>query len=590
MSRSFNPRIVQRTRSSEVERAAIAEGFTPLQARLLAGRVSPMEKPLASLVRPRLSDLDAPHTLPDVELAAGHIADAVQEGRPIAIVTDHDADGATSHAIIRLSLLAWGVSPSLVSGFISHRMREGYGVSHAFVERMLPLLQPRTCIVTADQGSTDEARIARLRESGHVVIVTDHHGVPEDGPPPSAHAVVNPVRKDSRFPDQAIAGCHTALLVMAATREALLERGVLPPTAQRVSELLDLCAIGTIADASSLGSSHNNRAIVQRGLQIMNLQPRACWRALRRLLGKEGDWTVTDIAFQLATRINARGRLGDAMLSVEFLVADDEEAAFNMACELDGNNRDRRQVERANTLMATQEARSAVAEGRFGLCLWLGEQGHAGVHGISASRIVERFGRPTICLSPAANAPEMITGSVRSTEHVHVRNALLAIQNRHPNLLVSAGGHAGAGGLRIRREDMQNLTDAWDLCVRECYTDACPSPQMLVDGDLDRPSLEHVDQICALEPFGRGFEPPVFFGEWLVQTVRTIGDGTHIKLALVRGRDTYDAIWFGAKEAEDALPVAVGQRVMAAYIIETNVYRGTARLQLQIKSLQVAGP
>ncbi|UJM89032.1 DHH family phosphoesterase [Rhodanobacter denitrificans] len=529
--------------------------------------------------------MDTPDALPDIERAADCIADAVVQRRPIAIVTDHDADGATSHAIIRLSLLAWGVPLEQISGFISHRMREGYGVTHAFLERILPELGPRTCVITADQGSADEARIARLREAGHCVVVTDHHGVPEEGPPPSAHAVVNPVRRDSQFPDQAIAGCHTALLVMAAVRDQLIARGLLGVTATRVSDFLDLCAVGTIADAVSLGLSHNNRVIIQRGLQLMNGQPRPCWRAMRRVLEKQGEWTVSDIAFQVATRINARGRLGDAMLSVEFLTASDEKFAYEIALELDSNNRERRSVERANTQIATREAQQAVAQGRYGLCLWLGEEGHAGVHGISATRMVERFGRPTICLSPAPGTPEFVTGSIRSTERVHVRNTLSTIQAKYPGLLISGGGHAGAGGLRVRRDQVPRLVDAWDECVRNCYENA-PSPQVLVDGDLDWPTMETVEQIRALEPFGRGFEPPVFFGEWCIHTVRGIGDGTHIKLTLSRGQRFVDAIWFGAKDADAPLPVAVGQSLRAAYVVETNVYRGMSRLQLQIKAVE----
>lgn len=587
MSLVLPPRFFERPRDREVESMALKEGFTPLQSRILAGRLKDVPKTLRSLVQPRLADLDTPQALPDIEIAAHCIADAVQFGKPIAIVTDHDADGATSHAIIRLSLYQWGVVTDQVAGYISHRMREGYGVSHALIERILPELPPNTCVITADQGSTDEARIAVLRSAGHVVVVTDHHGVPDEGPPRSAHAVVNPARLDSRFPDRAIAGCHTALLVMAAARSVLVARGVLPPSIERVSGLLDLCAVGTIADASSLGASHNNRAIVQRGLYLMNHQPRACWNAMRRVLGKKGGWTVSDIAFQLASRINALGRLGDAMLGVEFLSTDDEGAAYEMALELDVNNRERRRIEHANTLMAMQAAQLAVQGGRYGLCLWLGEEGHAGVHGISASRVVERFGRPTICLSPIASTPDVVTGSVRTTDCVHVRNTLVEIQNRWPGLLVSAGGHAGAGGLRLRKADIQQLVDSWDLCVRECYGNLMPGPELLFDGDIERPTLIDVEEITSLEPFGRGFDEPVFFGEWRVRVVRAIGDGTHLKLTLERGSDSYDAVWFGAKEAAAQVPIREGQSVRVAYTVESNVFRGTHRLQLLIKAVEM---
>lgn len=566
---------------------ALEEGFSPLQARILAGRLSGSDRSVSALVRPRLSDLDAPHSLPDIDVAANHIAKAIEEGAPIAIVTDHDADGATSHAIIRTSLRSWGVAPERVHSFISHRMREGYGVSRAFVERMLPELPSGTCVITADQGSADESRIAMICDAGHTVVVTDHHGVPEEGPPRSAVAVVNPVRMDSAFPDQAIAGCHTALLVMAAVRDRLVQRGVLPATSLRVSSLLDYCAVGTIADASSLGTSHNNRIVVQRGLHLMNEQSRPCWDALRRVLGKEDAWKTSDIAFQIATRINARGRLGDAMLSVEFLCAEDPDTAYGMALELDENNRARRAVERENTASAVQSARKAVSEGRFGLCLWLGEEGHAGVHGISASRIVEMFGRPTVCLSPVLGEPNLVTGSVRTTAVVHVRNVLSEIQHRWPGLLLSAGGHAGAGGLRVYRDNVSLLQDVWDQCVRVCYQDIMPVPEVLVDGDLDTPALTHVSELAALEPFGRGFDSPIFLGEWQVQGIRSIGDGTHLKLVLARAGETYDAVWFGAKSADSDLPVRAGQNVRFAYSLDAQEYRGRTRLQLIVRGIEL---
>lgn len=578
-------RFRERPKDPGVERAAQAEGFTAFQARILAGRLSGLSRSVSGLVRPRPSDLDKPDTLPDVDQAARLISLATQNGSPIAIVTDHDADGATSHAIIRTCLRRWGVEPNRIRGYISHRLAEGYGVSQGFVNRMLPELSPGTCIITADQGSTDEARIAILRAAGHCVVVTDHHGIPEEGPPPSAHAVVNPVRADSRFPDRAIAGCHTALLVMAATREMLVKQGAISPDSERVSDLLDYCAIGTVADASSLGSSHNNRIVVQRGLHLMNSSPRPCWEAMRRLLSKQGPWTTSDIAFQLATRINARGRLGDAMLSVDFLCAENVEAAHAMALELDESNRVRRAIERASTLVAMRAAYDAVVSGRVGLCLWMGDDGHSGVHGISASRVVESFGRPTICLSPIAGDKTMATGSIRSTPEVHVRNMIDDIRRRCPALILAGGGHGGAGGIRILRADIPQLEDEWDRCVRECYRDSIPEPQMLTDGDIEVPTIAHVKELTELEPFGRGFDAPLFLGDWNVEHARSIGDGTHVKLTLSRGASRYDAVWFGAKAVDAAVPVQVGQSRRFAYSLDAQEFNGRRRLQLIIRGV-----
>ena len=583
MSSTMLPRLTLRPLDAGVEQDALRAGYSAVQARVVAARLVGGHSSVQNQVRPSAASLDLPDTLPDLAIAVQLIADAVQNGTPIALVTDHDADGTTAHAILRIALTQWGAKD--VTGYLSHRMTEGYGISDAFVDRVLPQLRPGSCIITADQGSTDELRIARLRTAGHKVVVTDHHGVPEDGPPPSAHAVVNPVRRDSLFPDRAIAGCHTALLVMAATRDELIRRGTLTDATPKLSSLLDLCAVGTIADASTLGRSPNNRAIVQRGLQLMNERPRPCWNAFRRLMDKDGPWSASDIAFQVAARINARGRLGDAMLGVEFLCSSNEDIAFELACELDANNQARRAIEKTLTKHAIVLAQQQVMAGHFGLCLWLGDDSHAGVHGITAARIVERFGAPTICLSPVDGDDQVVTGSIRSTESVHVREVLDEIRAAHPGLLLSGGGHAGAGGLRIHRDGIDTLVQAWDKAVRDRCGNVRPEPVLWVDGELSVPSLEHVAQLADLEPFGRGFEPPVFVGVWRIGEVRPMGDQTHLKLRLEGGGYAHEAVWFGAKAANADLPVAVGETFRFAYSVDANVYRGTRRLQLIIRGV-----
>lgn len=576
-----------RSRDKLVEEQAISLGYTPLQARVISGRLHGIPLSLlSSLITPSPSEIDGPNALPDIDRASRHLADVISAQTPIALVTDHDADGATSHAILKHALVGMGYPAGHLFSFISHRMNEGYGVSDALVDRMLPQLPPNTCIITADQGSADEARISRLAAAGHSVVVTDHHGIPEEGPPQSAYAVVNPVRRDSKFPDKAIAGCHTALLVMAATREALIDRGSLSPDSPRVSDLLDYCAVGTIADASSLAYSLNNRLIVQRGLRLMNSRPRPCWKAMRRLLKKDGDWTAADIAFQIATRINARGRLTDAMLGVEFLCSTTEEEAFRFLQELDSNNRERKNIEATLRSIAEPLAEAGIRDGRLGLCLWLGERSHAGVHGITATRMVEKFGVPTICLSPLANDESIATGSIRTTSYVNVLQTLTLIKQRWPGLLLSAGGHCGAGGLKVKRNDIPALADAWDICVKEVYGEDIPSPHLFVDGLLETPSLDHAQELSALEPYGREFEQPVFMGTWCVSEMRPIGDGTHLKLRLSNNGVAIDAVWFGANK-EGIPPVRVGVSTRFAYCLDAQTYRGNTRLQLMIRGVDL---
>lgn len=576
-----------RDRCERVEKEALLVGYSELQARILAGRLGDVAwNDLRRHVRPSPADMDTPESLPDIGKAASHLADVITSRKPIALVTDHDADGATSHTIVRTALYMFGYPDELLSGYLSHKMTEGYGVSDALVDRMLPAFKPNTCVITADQGSTDEARIARLVAAGHSVVITDHHGLPQEGPPVSALAVVNPLRSDSAFPDRGIAGCQTALLVMAATRQELIERKALSPEAPRLSTLLDYCAVGTVADASSLAHSRNNRLIIQHGLRRMNNEPRPCWTAMRKLLRKEGDWTANDLAFQVATRINARGRLGDAMLGVEFLCATNERDATAFLEELDANNRARRKIETELRDMAVPLAAAQVDQGRYGLCLWLGDTSHAGVHGITASRIVDQFGRPTICLSPIINNPDVVSGSVRTTKTVHVRNALSSILERWPGLLVSCGGHAGAGGLKVRRKDIAELADAWDACVRDCYGMQKPDPRMLVDGDIDSPNIRCVDELAALEPFGRDFEAPLFAGEWTVKRARAIGDRTHLKLQLSRGEEEVEAVWFNSTTEHGPWPVNVGDRRRFAYSLDVSTYSGQQRLQLIIRGIE----
>ncbi len=577
----------ERSRDKMVEAQAISLGYTPLQARVISGRLHGVPaSQLRSLIAPSPTELDGPQTLPDIDKACKHLADAISARTAIALVTDHDADGATSHAILKNAFVAMGYPAGSILSFLSHRMSEGYGVSDALVDRMLPQLPPGTCIITADQGSADELRISRLVAAGHSVVVTDHHGIPEEGPPKSAIAVVNPVRLDSQFPDRAIAGCHTALLVMAATREQLIDRGELTAESPRVSDLLDYCAVGTIADASSLAYSLNNRMIVRHGLRLMNTRPRPCWEAMRRLLKKTGDWTAADIAFQIATRINARGRLTDAFLGVEFLCATTEEEAFHLVHEMDANNRERKHIEATLRGIAEPLARSEISDGRLGLCLWLGDGSHSGVHGITATRMVEQFGAPTICLSPLLSDESIATGSIRTTPYVNVLQTLTLIKQRWPDLLLSAGGHRGAGGLRVKRSDIPALADAWDACVKEAYGEDIPSPHLLVDGLLESPSLDHAFELSALEPYGREFEQPVFMGRWCVNEMRSIGDGTHLKLRLSNNGIDIDAVWFGGNK-DGVPPIGVGVVAQFAYSLDAQTYRGSTRLQLMIRGVDL---
>lgn len=580
------PAIRRRHQDPTVQAAASAAGYTPLQQRLLAGRLSAHQATeIRRAVRPQVADLDHYGNLPDIERAAERLVQAIVREENILPVTDHDADGVSSHAVIRAAMLEiFHHPPDRLHSYCSVRKTEGYGVSEALAKRIIADGHRDGVVLTADQGSSDGARVTWLRQHGLQTIVTDHHGVEGKGPE-DAVAVVNPVREDSRFTDKSISGVHTAFLTMCAVRQQLIDIGRLPDSTPPLSSLLDYVALGSVADCSDLGGSRNNRLVVMRGLHLMNTSPRPCWQALRETTGINRAFDATDIAFSIGSRVNARGRMDEAMAGVRFLRATTYEQALVLAQELEANNNDRKQTEkvmRENALIQALEMREA---GIRGMAIWLPE-GHAGVHGIVASRIVEALGAPTVCISPKAGAPDLASGSVRTRAGFHVRDALARINAAAPGLLVAWGGHAGAGGLTLRRNDIPTFQALWDEQVRE--SGVSTEPFIETDGpagaNLD---LSVLAEISSLAPYGRGFEAPIFDDVFAVRSVKEVGEGKHFKLELQGQGFVLPGIWFNPPAAWRP-QMGQGIRIRAAYTLDANEFRGRTTLQAIVKTAQAA--
>ncbi|HEU0196991.1 MAG TPA: DHHA1 domain-containing protein [Nevskiaceae bacterium] len=568
--------------AEDVALAAAKDGYTPLQARILAARLTSPDR-LAGIAG-HLRDLDPPATLPDIDLAADAIAIAITDPtRVLSCVTDHDCDGACAHFVLMSAMLGdFHLRPDRFMPFITHRMREGYGVSDAATTRMLADIPQNALLITADQGSTDEARIARLKaERGVTTIVTDHHGIPEEGPPKSALACVNPVRKDSSY-DPHVAGCMVAWLTMCAVRTKLIEQGWLRPDAPSLAHLLDVVAVGTCADAVDLATSKNNRIVMTYGLRLMNRDnARPCWKALHQVMRKTTPFTVRDLGFGICPRINAIGRIGDAMASVNLLAAATYDEALPLAQALDEDNRKRREIQHAMTDTALEIGAKLAADGKPALVVHLPE-GHAGVHGIVASRLLEIHGRPTCCLSPDPNDPNAVRGSLRSIPEVDIRAALAEAAKSLPGLRF--GGHPGAAGVTLQVRDIPVFADALCAAVAQQVDIAKLHGHIDTDGELpSSPSMSVIAEIEALEPYGRAFEPPRFDGVFTVVRVKQVGDGSHIKLSLQADDGTVcDAIWFHAKAADAPLPFGPETRKRVIYSLETNTYRGESRAQLTV--------
>ena len=582
----MTPVIRQRDRDPGVLAAAEAHGYDALQAAILSARLTDTD---LSVVRPTVRDLDPPDTLPDIDVAADAIAEAITSGRPIAALTDYDCDGSSSAFVLMESLVEhFHVPTDQVTLFITHRMREGYGVSDRFVDRLLADCRPNTLLVTADQGTCDNARFERLRaERGCEVVVTDHHGVPDEGPPAAALACVNPVRKDSVFPDRCIAGCYVAWLTMCAVRQRLIKCGWLAPDAPSLACLLDVVCVGSVADLMSLRTSKNNRAVINYGLRLINgPNPRPVWAALRTLMKKEGDFTTKDLSHGAAPRFNAASRINDAMAVLRLLRTRDPVEAMQLVAELDADNQVRKSIQQQMSEVALEIGGLQAEAGRALINVHFPD-GHAGVHGIVASRLVEAFGRPSCCLSPKPDVPGIVTGSLRGVAGVNIREALATVDARLPGCLKHWGGHAGAAGVALAEADIDRFHDALCDAVLEQADTTKLQPVLWVDGELgEAPSLATLERISALEPYGREFEAPVFVDRFTVTGTRVVGDGTHLKLELEDARgQRCGGIWFRAMAAGDVPPVGAGEAVRLVYSVALNCFRGKASVDLQVQAI-----
>jgi len=576
------PQLVERQRCPEIESAARALGYSPLLARIVAGRLEKgQESQLADLLQGSAELLTPPDLLPDLEQAVALGVTAIQQGWPVVLLSDYDADGASAHAVLKLAFRDYfGVPSQHIHSFIGHRLRDGYGVSENVVERILATAPRPALLVTADQGSTDHDRIARLQAAGFRVIITDHHGVPEELPPAPC---VNPVRRDSRFPDPYIAGVHVAWLYCCALRQGLIAAGVLPPSTPKLGGLLDLVALGTVADCVDLARSVNNRVIVRRGLALMNRSGhRVVWEALAACSGHLGPISAATVGFRFAPLINARGRLDSALESVELLLCTDRHRALALAATLQDDNEERKRIqsrmlERAEHLAREQSAAAA-------LCI-LDPEGHPGVQGICAARLAERWGRPVAFFSPKEDS-DFLTASLRSFGDFPIRDCLAQIAERFPEEVLHWGGHKGAGGITIHRMAFERFQAYFQTLAARFFGQEALGPRIWLDAPLpERIEADLLAELATLEPFGRQWEAPVFGVRAVVTALHPLGDGRHWRVQLTR-KDLVlpEAVWFHASE-DGAAPIDLGQSVLGACHLEANHFGGKTRVQLLIRHL-----
>lgn len=567
---------------------ADAAGLSGPAARVLAGRVT-NGSVASAIIAPRLQDIPRPDLFADIDRAADRIASAVMTGERIGICVDYDVDGISGGALAcAIMREAFGVDPGLVTVHVSHRMEDGYGFTEGAASRVASCAGGApSLIITVDQGSRDGAGIARYLDLARAqgveadVIVTDHHHIDGTGPE-CAYAVVNPQRPDCRYPDKTVCGAMVAFLVMVAVKGRLMAAGRAVPGLARY---LAFAAAATIADCVDL-SSPANRAVVQHGLGRINAGDRPAWRALKRLVG-EGPVRAESLAFTLGPRINSASRTGgDGQVALGFLLAPTDAEADDGLALIGASNQDRKDIERAMTEGAMREAQAQVEAGAWGLVIHLAD-GHMGVQGIVASRIQEAYGRPVVVLTPKND--QEITGSARSVPGVDILGVLTDVQSQS-GVFTRFGGHAAAAGMTLARDAaaVRRLQSDFDAAVRAHVSADRIGPRRVTDGALAGHdiTMRLIDDLQRLEPFGAGFEAPLFTLKAQVISARRMGDGTHLKIGLAAGARCFDAVWFRfTRNPDDPVPVTEGD--VCTFLVEPkdNHFRGERRLQLMVSGI-----
>jgi len=576
-----SPRLKIRPRNSVIEATALSQGLHPIIARILASRPLPDDDLPLQVLENKLVSLSSPWALKDIDKAATRVATAIINQECIGIETDHDCDGQTSHAVLFHNLIhRFGHPATKLRSYIGHRLSEGYGLSLGVAQRILNDEPRPTLIITADNGSSDEARIRLLQEAGIDVIVTDHHELPQEGPPISSYACLNPSRVDCSYADPFIAGCMVAWLLMAAVRQKLIACHFLPTDTPSLSDSLDFVAVGTVADCVSMGRSYNNRAVVAAGLKLIQKRERPCWQALEFI---SAGISSEDLGFRIGPLLNSDGRLDTAFGSVSFLLAPTLAEAKEWVHHLQKHNSERKRIQQDIVQKGLQIALSQTALNQRALSIYLAD-GHVGVHGIAASRIKDAFGRPTAFLAPKAGLGDLISGSVRGIDGFHVREALQAMADQYPKLFIAFGGHKGAGGFTIKAEDIACFQQAFDkAALLQLPENIQLGPILWTDGELeaeffDEDLLKYMDK---LEPFGREFEMPVFEVQACIQEIRPIGDGRHARLKCrVHGR-LVTAVWFSMRNNDSCpMPVSAQDLVKMAFVPKRNNMNHSLELQI----------
>ncbi|WP_408900441.1 single-stranded-DNA-specific exonuclease RecJ [Photobacterium piscicola] len=508
---------------------------------------------------------------------------ALTNNTRIIIVGDFDADGATSSALSVLALKMLGCRN--VDYLVPNRFDDGYGLSPEVAQQAID--RGAELIMTVDNGVSSIAGVAAAKAQGVQVLVTDHH-LPGDCLP-AADAMVNPNLDQCGFPSKALCGVGVAFYLMLALRAELRNNGWFEQQALAVpnlAELLDLVALGTVADVVALDG--NNRILVHQGLQRIRAgKCRPGIQALIEVANRDPARLVaSDLGFALGPRINAAGRLDDMSFGVELLLCDNIQAARRMASELDALNQTRKEIEQGmkeEGLAICERLQFNQQDMPYGLVLFQRDW-HQGVIGILASRIKDKYHRPVIAFADAGNGE--IKGSCRSIVGLHMRDVLDVVDTQHPGMILKFGGHAMAAGLTIPESQLDAFSLAFDAAVRKVLDEDALQGVLLSDGELQphELTLETAEILRAGGPWGQQFPEPTFDGSFRLLHQKLVA-GKHLKMMVepLAGGSVIDAIAFNVDLKR--WPDASVQQIELVYRLDVNEFRGNRSVQLMVEHL-----
>lgn len=539
---------------------------SPLIAALLIARGIDTEDKAEKFLRPKFADLHDPDLLEGMQRAVERILEAVDSGEKILIWGDYDVDGTTGTVVLRKALEILGAE----TGYhIPHRFSEGYGINIPALKKAKE--RGYKLVISVDCGITSFDAVEWATENGLDFIITDHHLAKESGTP-NAHAVINPNQKNCPYPDKNLAGVGVAFKLIHAL---LRERG----KEEIVPHFLKVVAIGTVADVMNL--TGENRVIVSLGLRDLPKTINYGLKALMEVSDCRADMTSYHIGFRIAPRINAAGRMDAARNVVELLEADNFERAKELAEFLNNKNLERQSVQRKITELALRE--SAEFSGK-NFVVVAGEGWHRGVIGLAASRLAEKFNRPTIVLSTENG---LAHGSARSVGTFHLLESL----NSCEDLFEKFGGHAAAAGMTLKTENIEELRLQLEKHASAHLTAEDLVPELKIDAEVSSETLglEVVEDLKQLEPFGQGNPQPIFLTKDLILLDEPwVMKEKHLKLKLAdeTGKQ-FEAVWWDGVEQSKEQTLTARKRIELAYTPEANTWQGNTRLQLVVKDLRI---